>query len=155
MLDLLNEIDKYNPIAVIALFWVLIMAVKEIFEIYKWVGARLEEWRNKKNGIERKEESADERITKLEHQNEKLFEKMDTICELLVQYQKDNDEVVVANSRATLNTLAEQIKAKGFMTESEYDTFMDLSDIYLRKNGNHSMKDKVIPYIRSLPVKTD
>lgn len=153
MIKLIEMLEDIGPVAAVALFWIAIMALKELIEMYRWFKARLEEWSDKKNGIERREESEEERLSKLEAQYSKLDSKFDKMYELIVQQQKDNDEVVVANSRATLNTLAEQISAKGYMTETEYDTFMDLSDMYLKKGGNHSMKDKVIPYIKSLPVK--
>ena len=154
MIKFIEMLEDVGPVSAFALFWIAVMAVKEGVEIYKWFKSRLEEWRDKKNGIEKKDESVDARIGKLETQMTDLSSKLDTMCDLMMRYQEDNDAVTVANSRATLNTLAEQITAKGYMSEAEYDTFMDLSDIYLRKNGNHTMKDKIIPYIKSLPVKT-
>lgn len=153
MEKLITIVSELGVATFLIVIWLCIIAIKEMYDVCAWFRGKLEAWHNKKNGIEKREESTEDRLGRLESKQETIEGKLDKMYDLIVGLQKDTDEVTVANSRATLNTLAEQIKAKGYMTQTEYETFVELSEIYLRKNGNHTMKDKIIPYIKSLPVK--
>lgn len=162
MLKLIETVEGVGVLASIVLFWVAIMAIKEVIEMYKYFKGKLEEWRNTKNGIEKKEDDINTRIKKLEEENKwtreelcKQSEMMEEIVSMLKEQKKDSDRVTVANTRATLHVITAPALNRGTWTQVEYDIFSDLADIYEEKHGNHSMQQKVIPMARKLPIQIE
>lgn len=160
MEDFIRAVSELSGTTVLMLVVFGFVAIKQFYEAVAWAKARLNDWRTEKNGLEKKDESIESRISKLEKRGEWQYTellnqsaKLDQIVDLIQCNKKDDDAVTIATARATLNTLASAILAKGYLTDVEYDTFTDLSDIYLSKGGNHAMKDKIIPAVKSLPVR--
>ena len=100
-----------------------------------------------------------ERIPKLEAQSKeqenqfkKINEDLNKIIANLTDMKKDNDKTTVAQIRSILYTLYNDGVAKGYTTQPAMETFEELSDIYLAKNGNSIFKHHIIPEYKKLRI---
>jgi ABC-type transporter Mla subunit MlaD len=100
-----------------------------------------------------------ERVAKLEnHQKEQdnqfktINEDLDKIIANLTDIKNDNDRTTVAQTRSLLYTLYNDGMAKGYTTQPAMETFEELSDIYLAKNGNSIFKHHIIPEYKKLRI---
>ena len=155
----IDLIENYGVTAIIIIILSCI-AAKETVEFISWVKERLHAWKDKENSKEDKEETVDDRLTRLETHDSWQYEKIkdmaesiEDIKELLVQNQEKQDEATVAMCRALLKNIADEALAKGCLTTIEFETFSSLSDVYIFRKGNHAMKDRIIPEVLKLPIK--
>lgn len=100
-----------------------------------------------------------ERVTKLEAHNKEqdnqfktINEDLDKIIANLTDIKNDNDRTTVAQTRSLLYTLYNDGMAKGYTTQPAMETFEELSDIYLAKNGNSIFKHHIIPEYKKLRI---
>lgn len=100
-----------------------------------------------------------ERVAKLEAHNKEqdnqfkaINEDLDKIIANLTDMKKDNDKTTVAQIRTLLYTLYNDGMAKGYTTQPAMETFEELSDIYLAKNGNSIFKYHIIPEYKKLRI---
>lgn len=159
MISLIENLSKLSGPVLIVVLVSAILLVKQCIELVDWFKKLLENWRAEKNGEEKKILTVEERISKLESRGEwqynQLLAQAQTLGEikqLLESMQQDNTDFTIATARATLKQLSDKLLEQGFMTEIDYETFSSLADIYVAKGGNHTMKDKIIPLVRALPV---
>jgi hypothetical protein len=66
--------------------------------------------------------------------------------------KKDHDKTSVAEIRSLLYSLYNDGMAKGYTTQPAMETFEELSEIYLAKNGNSIFKHHIIPTYRKLKI---
>lgn len=156
-MDAVMELMENYSIATIAL---IAMAVKELVEFWSWAKNRFDAWRKKENDKDDKEESIEDRLTKLEEHDTwqydkitEMSESLEDIKELLVSSQQQQKEVDKAILRALIKSLADGILEKGEMSTLEFETFVALKDMYEFKGGNSYTKDVLVPKIMKLPVK--
>lgn len=152
-------IEKYGVTAIVIIILGCV-AAKETVEFISWVKGKLHAWKDKENDKEDKEESVDDRLTRLESHDSWQYEKinemaesMEDIKELLMQNQEKQDEATVAMCRALLKNIADEALEKQYLTTVEFETFSALADVYIFRKGNHYMKDKIIPEVLKLPIK--
>ena len=100
-----------------------------------------------------------ERVAKLEAHNKEqdnqfktINEDLDKIITNLTDIKNDNDRTTVAQTRSLLYTLYNDGMAKGYTTQPAMETFEELSDIYLAKNGNSIFKHHIIPEYKKLRI---
>lgn len=100
-----------------------------------------------------------ERVAKLEAHNKEqdnqfktINEDLDKIIANLTDIKKDNDKTTVAQIRTLLYSLYNDGMAKGYTTQPAMETFEELSDIYLAKNGNSIFKHHIIPEYKKLRI---
>lgn len=100
-----------------------------------------------------------ERVAKLEAHNKEqdnqfkaINEDLDKIIANLTDMKKDNDKTTVAQIRTLLYTLYNDGMAKGYTTQPAMETFEELSNIYLAKNGNSIFKYHIIPEYKKLRI---
>lgn len=167
-IDLFSTFTFAEVIAVIVL---TILGLKGAVELFKTIKKDLETWYQKKRGIEKKDETIEQRVQRLEENDEKqikcldeISDNIDKIIERIDQISSDarikldkiNEDyrnTTVAESRATLYQLAKELENREYISMAEYETFVDLSQIYLNNGGNSVFKNKIIPTIESLPIK--
>ena len=100
-----------------------------------------------------------ERVPKLEAQSKeqenqfkKINEDLNKIIANLTDIKNDNDKTTVAQIRTLLYSLYNDGMAKGYTTQPAMETFEELSDIYLAKNGNSIFKHHIIPEYKKLKI---
>ena len=152
-------VQNYGSTAIVVII-LSCMAIKQIIEFVSWAKGKLDAWRDKENDKDEKQESVDDRLTRLEDHDNWQYQKINDVAEsiedikeLLVQSQEKQDEAAVAMCRALLKNIADDALGKGYLTTIEFETFSALTDVYLFRKGNHYMKDFVIPQVLKLPVK--
>ena len=169
-IDLLRT---FSVLEVVTLIVFILLGLKGASAFIKGVKANLEDWYQKKRGIEKKEETLENRVTKLEENDEKQMEKLDqienSVHELIVFMQgaiedrnKRLDELsdshkqaVVAQARASLYRIAKELEGHDHITPTEYETFSELASIYIANGGNSIFRNKIIPTIESLPIRNE
>jgi hypothetical protein len=99
------------------------------------------------------------RVPKLEAQSKEqdnqfkmINEELNKIIVNLNDMKKDNDKTTVAQIRSLLYTLYNDGMEKGYTTQPAMETFEELSDIYLAKNGNSIFKHHIIPEYKKLRI---
>lgn len=162
MNDLLDflKVAFESPMSSLVVIFLFIAAIKGTYEGVKWIKGELNRWYQNKHDEQEKDETIMERLEKLEAENMEQTIKCTNITEALIQINEqikdirnDYNKVTVALTRASLHTLCHSLKDRDSITEAEYETFTDLRDVYLASGGNAVFKNKIIPYIESLPVK--
>lgn len=158
--NLILLLEEYTLPSVLVVLVIFFLALKEIWAACSWVKDKLELYRNKKNKVEDEKETIESRIEKLEkHDNWQyntllnVTNALQTITNTLSDMQKRQEESTVATARSALYRLSQEILAKGYMSQIEYDCFKELYDVYIENHGNHSMKDKIAPKVFALEIK--
>ena len=158
---------------VVCVIVLTILGVKGAADLLKNIKNDLESWYQKKRGIEKKEETLEDRVAKLEEndmgQIEKLSEIEESVQRLtgfleetvkdrnarLDEISENHKQAVVAQARASLYKIAKDLEGRDYITSAEYEIFHDLSVSYLSNGGNSIFKNKIIPRIESLPIRND
>lgn len=158
--NLILLLEEHTLSSVLVVLVLCFLAFKEIWAAGSWIKDKLELYRNKKNQTEDEKETVESRIEKLEkHDNWQYNALMDVtkslqvITNTLSDMQKRQEESTVATARSALYRLSQEILAKGYMSQIEYDCFKELYDVYIENHGNHSMKDKIAPKVFALEIK--
>ena len=88
------------------------------------------------------------RIDEDEQKIEKLEKKTTTIDENLNKFNK-------ATSRNAVYKLANELIAKQWMSQSDYESLQELSDVYMKSGDSHFVIPNLIQRALNLPVLTD
>lgn len=162
MSDLIKFIQSAfeSPVNAVMIILLFIAAIRGLYEIVKWFKNELNNWYNNRQKEEDRVEQVEQRLDTLEQENQRQFEKLDSIdatlqnitatLEMMAEQERAN---TVAICRSTLWRLYLEFEDRETITSAEYETFMDLADRYLKNNGNSVFKDKIIPYVKNIPVK--
>lgn len=155
MNDLIKLLEKYNIADIFIILILVFLAVKGIMTEVNNIKTKI-----KKNKEEYHEEQSDkeeekDRLTVLENKIEAIDDMLKSIKDCQMDIQKCQQKSVVATCRSSLQLLTDKVLEKGYMTQIEYETFDDLAEVYISNKGNHTMKDKIIPKVRQLPVYTE
>ena len=158
--NLILLLEEYTLPSVLVILIICFLAFKEVWSAGVWIKDKLELYRKNKNQSEDEKETVEGRIEKLEkHDNWQYNALMDVtkslqvITNTLSDMQKRQEESTVATARSALYRLSQEILAKGYMSQIEYDCFKELYDVYIENHGNHSMKDKIAPKVFALEIK--
>lgn len=160
MPNLIHLLENYTFPTLFILIIFLFLAVKEVCGAVTWVKDKLNSYHKKRSQSEDEKESVEDRLTKLEkHDNWQynalleMTKSLQNINNTLVDMQKKQEEATVATARSALYRLSQEILAKGYMSQIEYDCFKELYDVYIENHGNHSMKDKIAPEVFKLEIR--
>lgn len=162
MSDLISFVQSafQSPVNSIITILLFIAAIRGTYEIVKWAKGELNNWYNNKQQEEDEIDEIENRLSILENENKRQFEKLDSIDGTLVQITATLDKMaeenranMVATCRSALWRLYIDFENRDSITSAEYETFMDLADRYLKNNGNSVFKDKIIPYVKTLSIK--
>ena len=178
MIDLLEFISKNGAMNFFLGVVLALIALKELYEFAMWgVGgfynyhkdmSRKEKLVETVQGLADRVENLEQRIVadnygervptieeKLINQDAQLDNINKTLMDInkaLVDIKADNDKTAVAEIRSILHQLYDEGVAKGYTTQSAMETFVELSDIYLSKNGNSIFKSYIIPEYKKLKL---
>lgn len=149
-----------SPVESFVTILLFIAAIKGFYEIVRWIKKELNNWYNNKLNEDDKADKVEKRLDKLEKENSRQFEKLDSIDATLQNItatlelmSEENRRNTVATCRSALWRLYIDFENKEYISSAEYETFMDLADRYLKNDGNSVFKDKIIPYVKNLPIK--
>lgn len=178
MIDLLEFISKNGAMNFFLGVVLALIALKELYEFAMWgVGgfynyhkdmSRKEKLVETVQGLADRVENLEQRIVadnfgervptieeKLINQDAQLDninKALRDINKALIDIKADNDKTAVAEIRSILHQLYDEGVAKGYTTQSAMETFVELSDIYLSKNGNSIFKSYIIPEYKKLKL---
>ena len=159
MVDLI-EFMSSSPLQSIIAIVLFLAAMKGLYESIGWIRKQLEEWYKKRSAEDNAEEQTIERIETLEKNDCEEFklinglqDSLNNISDKIDKMRENQDKQSVAMCRASLNAMYPLIKDQGYLTKSQYETWFDLSSIYLESGGNHVFAEKIIPEVNNLQVK--
>lgn len=178
MIDLLEFISKNGAMNFFLGVVLALIALKELYEFAMWgLGgfynyhkdmSRKEKLVETVQGLADRVENLEQRIVadnfgervptieeKLLNQDAQLDNINKTLRDInkaLIDIKADNDKTAVAEIRSILHQLYDEGVAKGYTTQSAMETFVELSDIYLSKNGNSIFKSYIIPEYKKLKL---
>lgn len=115
-----------------------------------------------KFGFEEDKETIEDRITTLEkHDNwqykeiSKISQGIDDIKKRMDLNEEETRQRIVVQFGAEIYNLHNKFMSQGYVTRAGLETFNLLADIYLKANGNHSIKGKIIPEVMELEIKDE
>ena len=149
-----------SPIQAIVVIVLFALAVKGLYEFIGWIKKELNKWYDTKNTKEKSDIDVVQRIEHLERENGLQFEKLSSMEDSIIIITDKLDtlsENVKANNvsqaRASLYRLYRDFENRESITMSEYETYRSLADLYISHGGNSTFRNKIIPFMESLPVK--
>lgn len=164
MTELINLLDTYNISTIIILFITFIIIIIGIYEIAIKVKDIFSNYYNKRNSKEEKESCINERINNLEKRDEDTAKELESmknnieeIKELIAKLQTNQNKSNRATCKSAMYRLSNELINKGWMTQTEYETLSDLSDVYMMSgNINDSyVRPAIIQRALTLPVYTE
>jgi len=158
---LLNEYSAGTIIMVVVLVFVACeWLVTKIKKVVDWFKKRKKDYHAEETAKDAREDEINNRLDALEKADQKQIDAFKDISKnisemqaSIKQMQKDQKKMAVASCRSTLYRIASEIEDRDYITQIEYETFNELADIYIANEGNHTMKDKIIPMIRNKQIR--
>jgi len=152
--------ETVSPTQFVAVIVFLILGLKGASDVIKGIKSNLDNWYSKKRGIEKKDETLEQRVGKLEESDKIQLEKLDQIGagvqQLAAQLEimaEDQRKTTVSTARSTLYRLHHDFINKGYLTLAEREMFDDCASVYVSHGGNSVFKTHIIPEIESLPIR--
>ena len=147
MNDLIKLFTEYSLGSIIVF---LMLILSSVFGVYKRnsVENRDKEINNAIKQVEDLITAQNERIDKIENRINELEKSIKTINENLNKFNK-------ATSRNAVYKLANELIAKQWMSQSDYESLQELSDIYMKSGDSHYVIPNIIQRALNLPVLTD
>lgn len=149
-----------SPLETLLIIFLFIAAIRGLYEGVKWIKGELNRWYQTRHTEEEQDENLRDRIGLLEEDNQRQIQTLkdinttlDFIMDTLRKMTEDEKANTVALCRTQIWILYKKLKDQDTLTSAEYETFMDLADRYLKNGGNSVFKDKIIPYLKNIPVK--
>ena len=93
MSELIDVIQQYGITGVLVIIVALTVGIREIYDCYVWITTKVESWRQRKNGIENKEKTIEDRIGELEAQRTEDHQTLECLKSGIVQLSKDLSEL--------------------------------------------------------------
>jgi hypothetical protein len=150
-------VSPMNTFITIILF---MLAIKGIYESVRWIKTELNNWYNARNVREQLGNTVEKRLDNLEEENRTQFGKLEGIEAALKDITTRLDAITecdrantVAMCRALLWNWYENVKDRDSINSAEYETIVSLADVYLQNHGNSVFKNKIIPFLKSIPVR--
>lgn len=160
MKEIIELISLFTPAQVITFIVLLSLFIKGLIDTIIYFHNLLMNWHKNKNEEEDKEDVINNRIKKLEERDDWKYVKIldlemgqNSISQKLDELKEKNRLEVIAQYRSTLYRLHKEFTNKGYLTQSEYEMFRDLADIYLAYGGNGYYRHHIIPQIEALEIR--
>lgn len=162
MNDLIKLFTEYSLGSIIVFLMLILSSVFGVYNIFTKATSILETYRIKRNSVENRDKeinnaikqvedliaAQNERIDKIENRINELEKSIKTINENLNKFNK-------ATSRNAVYKLANELIAKQWMSQSDYESLQELSDIYMKSGDSHYVIPNIIQRALNLPVLTD
>ena len=169
--DTIEIASRYNTWEIVLLLVALVVIIMTGINFLQKVYGFMEDWRRKKNKEEDKDDDMAKRVAALEQSDVVMGGKLDTISAGVQQLAAsmtimseslnkrlddmavENRKTSVAQARSILYQLASEFEKKDHISTAEYETFTNLSEIYIKNGGNSVFKNKIIPTIEAKPIR--
>lgn len=136
------------------------IAVKAIYEAYKWIKARFDGYHEEKNTEENKEEKIEERLQILEKHDKgqylklnELSDQMKEVISMIKKVQDTQSNAIIETHRSTIFRIYHDVMKQGCITQTELDRFIALVNQYKAAGGDGIVDEKVYPEVLALPIK--
>lgn len=150
------ELSKINWNDVFVAVVLFLVCAKLIWDLCDFFKKKL----RIKMGFEEDKEELIKRIEKLEsHDNwqyeeiSKISSMLSNICDSMKEKEERDRERIVVSFAADLYSMHDKFVAQGYTNRAGLETFVSMSNIYLAANGNHLIKEKIIPEVMNLPIR--
>ena len=117
---------------------------------------------NKRSSNENRESEIDEKLKNLEEADQKYEAQLEDITNsiseiktIIENVQKNQNRANIATARSAMYRLANELISKNWMSQTEYDTLSELSEVYNMSGGPRHSKSSLIKRALNLPVLTD
>lgn len=154
----IEAVFNQNYISVILAVFLLLFAIKEIIDLISYFKKK----GRIKTGSEQDKENVENRLITLEkHDNwqykeiSKISQGIDDIKKRMDLNEEETRQRIVVQFGAEIYNLHNKFMSQGYVTRAGLETFNLLADIYLKANGNHSIKGKIIPEVMELEIKDE
>ena len=146
----MGSIEKLleSPVTIILAFFLVLLVIKELYEIFMWWKKRADGYHDIKSEKEDfHQQVCDIACTSQQHTEtlEKISVSRDGINKRLDKAEDERKEDLIASGRATIYHLYEKLRDSETISPSAYETVSEISKRYLKAGGNSIMKDKIIP----------
>lgn len=152
-----------SPILVVifALF-ITFVVIKELYGAVKWIKDRLNGYYNIRNTKEEKQETIEERLSKLEKDDEKQFNKLDILGEkvekiigLIKEVQATQAKSIINTHKETIFRIYHEAMKNNFITQAELDRFLEVTSLYKEAGGDGIVDEKIYPEVLQTPIKSN
>lgn len=157
-MDNIENLTRIDYSTVFLWIFILLFATKEFIELFSYFKKRF----RIKTGVDTEKETIEGRISKLETHDKwqyneisKISKGIDEIKKRMDLNEEETRQRIVVQFGAEIYNLHNKFMSQGYVTRAGLETFNLLADIYLKANGNHSIKGKIIPEVMELEIKDE
>ena len=162
MKDLITLLQSYDTGTILTILILLVLSFFGITEIRNKIKEYFDIYYKNRSDNEHREQELDTRIENLEKSNEKYdkrFDEMTSSIEdiktIIVNVQNNQNRANIATARSAMYRLANELISKNWMSQTEYETLSELSEVYNMSGGPRHSKSSLIKRALDLPVLTD
>ncbi len=162
MEDLIKLFTEYSFGSIIVFIMIILSSTTGVYHIFTKITSILEAYRFHRNSIENRDKKIDDAIKQVENlisaQNERIQKdeaKIEALEKKTNNIDEDLNKFNKATSRNAVYKLANELIAKQWMSQSDYESLQELSDIYMKSGDSHYVIPNLIQRALNLPVLTD
>lgn len=160
--DLIKLFTDYSFGSIVVFILLILSSVAGVYSVFTKVTAILEVYRRKRNSEEDRDKKIDDAIKHFEELIDAQAKRIDADEEKIEQLEKKTNIIDEnlnkfnkATSRNAVYKLANELIAKQWMSQSDYESLQELSDVYMKSGDSHYVIPNIIQRALSLPVLTD
>lgn len=160
--DLIKLFTDYSFGSIVVFILLILSSVAGVYSVFTKVTAILEVYRRKRNSEEDRDKKIDDTIKHFEELIDAQAKRIDADEEKIEQLEKKTNIIDEnlnkfnkATSRNAVYKLANELIAKQWMSQSDYESLQELSDVYMKSGDSHYVIPNIIQRALSLPVLTD
>ena len=160
--DLIKLFTDYSFGSIVVFILLILSSVAGVYSVFTKVTAILEVYRRKRNSEEDRDKKIDDAIKHFEELIDAQAKRIDADKEKIEQLEKKTNIIDEnlnkfnkATSRNAVYKLANELIAKQWMSQSDYESLQELSDVYMKSGDSHYVIPNIIQRALSLPVLTD
>lgn len=162
MNDLIKLFTEYSFGSILIFIFLILSSIAGVYSVFTKITSLLEVYRIRRNSIEDRDKKIDDAIKQVEAitevQTERIKKDEDRIEELEKSTKTINENLNKFNkatSRNAVYKLANELIAKQWMSQSDYESLQELSDVYMKSGDSHYVIPNIIQRALNLPVLTD
>ena len=162
MKDLITLLQSYDAGTIITILILLILSFFGITEVRNKIKEYFDLYYKNRSDKDNKDHEIHERLDKLEETTVNYDKKFDQMTEsigeiktIIENVQNNQNRANIATARSAMYRLANELISKNWMSQTEYDTLFELSEVYNMSGGPVYSKSSLIKRALNLPVLTD
>lgn len=161
--ELMSDYSFTDVLLIIALVYIAGEFIYEkVSSVITSIKNNKEQYHQVESEKENKEEEIEERLKRLERHDNFQYKSLNDLKDSVNDIKKFCEDMresqrvtTVATTRKQIKDTAEECLRKGYMSQSDYETLIDLKTVYLGNNGNHYVADILLPKVFALEVLSD